>query len=52
MAGYIEVYRMLILFADHYVQNHVVCVLHSHRTDSSKVPYGLFDVFLNDAVML
>lgn len=43
---------VLLLLADHYVENHVVCILHSDGTDPSEILYGLLDVFLDDTVVL
>lgn len=40
------------LFADHDIQNHVVCILHADGAYLSQVHDGLLDVFLNDAVVL
>ena len=40
-----------MLLADHDVQDHVVCVLHSDRADAAEVLDCLFDVFLDDAVI-
>lgn len=45
-------HTFFMLFADHDVKNHVVCMLHSYRTDAPEVYDGLFNVFLYDAVML
>ena len=42
----------LSLFADHDVQDHVVGMLHSDRSDAAEILNCLFDVFFDDAVML
>ena len=39
------------LFADHNVENHIVGVLHTYGTYSSKIPDSLFDIFFDDAVV-
>ena len=39
------------LFADHDVQDHVVCMLHADGADAAEVLDGLLDVLFNDAVM-
>ena len=48
----VELTGKSMLFADHYVQDHIVCVLHSDRADAAEVLDCLFDVFLDDSVVL
>ena len=51
MAGSFCKRGVVLLFADHDVQDHVVCVLHSDRADAAEVLDCLFDVFLDDSVV-
>ena len=39
------------LFADHYVEDHIVSMLHSYGTDLSEIADSLFNVVFYDSVV-
>ena len=38
------------LFANHNIENHCICLLHTHRAYPAKVCYGLLDILVDNAV--